>query len=122
MKTMMTRLLLLAIVLVMGLGLIACGEPTTGPNTNEDNNVQIGGEDRVEPEVPDTKYDTTFTVLHYDVDGWLYWDEIVPSTGMENRPGDLLGNDVFDRANWLYEQYGVELLNENSPHDGFAKK
>ena len=121
MKTMMTRLLLLAIVLVMGLGLIACGEPTTGPSTNEGNNVQIGGENRVEPEVPDTKYDTTFTVLHYDIDGWLYWDEIVPSTGMENRPGDLLGNDVFDRANWLYEQYGVELLNENYPHENFAK-
>ncbi len=127
MKTMMTRLVLLALVLVMGLGLIACGPDASGPNKDPSGEVATPGEgveNRVDHGVTVEKYPegTTFTVLHYEVENWLVWDEIVPSTGMENRPGDLLGNDVFDRANWLYEQYGVELLNENSNHAGFAER
>lgn len=124
MKTMMTRLVLLALVLVMGLGLIACG-PTTGPGEEPGDNEfgDIGGEDRVDHGVTVEKYPegTTFTVLHYEEGDWLVWDEIVPSTGMENRPGDLLGNDVFERAAWLEQFYGIELLNENLQHKDFAK-
>ena len=40
------------------------------------------------------------------------WDEIVPASGMETRPGDLIGNNIFDRAAWLEQEYGITVTNE----------
>lgn len=69
-------------------------------------------EAKVEPDIPKDGVAGEFNVLHYTKDNhdWANpWDEIVPASGMDMAPGDLIGDDIFDRASWLEEEYGITV-------------
>ncbi len=111
---MKCKFLAVAMALLMILSCFAlwsCDEGDTPPVNNEPNNggnTSTGG--RVMPDVPEDGVAGTFNVLHYTTDNHTWtnpWDEIVPSTGLEVSPGDLIGDDIFERATWLEEKYGI---------------
>jgi hypothetical protein len=69
-------------------------------------------EGKVEPDIPTDGVAGEFNVLHYTTGNheWTNpWDEIVPSSGMEVAPGDLIGDDIFDRTAWIEEEYGITV-------------
>lgn len=71
--------------------------------------------EKIDPGVPADGVAGTFHVLHYTTANheWTNpWDEIVPATGMEIAPGDLIGDDIFDRAAWLEQEYGIVVTSE----------
>ena len=92
------RMTLLLSFLLCLLMLVACvpedAKPTVPP-------ADTPPSQRVEPDVEKKDYNGSFNVLHYTTSNheWANpWDEIVPASGMENRPGDLIGSEIFDRA------------------------
>lgn len=112
MNCMIRRTLLLLSFLLCLLMFVACVPedtdnpvpPTTPPPSQ-----------RVEPDIEKKDYNGTFNVLHYTTSNheWTNpWDEIVPASGMETRPGDLIGNNIFDRAAWLEQEYGITVTSE----------
>ncbi|MBE6620418.1 MAG: hypothetical protein E7625_03530 [Ruminococcaceae bacterium] len=109
--TKVAVLLLLAVLFC--LQLLACKQPET-PGGEVPPSINPPSE-RVEPDIEKKDYNGTFSVLHYTTTNheWTNpWDEIVPASGMETRPGDLIGNDIFERAAWLEQEYGITVTNE----------
>lgn len=126
MKTKFLRVIVLALAVIMCLGLcagmVACDEGEQ--NNNQTNNPNINkptgkpDKEQVMHSVEEGKNFSTYTnnlvnVLHYTTDGnhegYVPWDEICPSTGMEASPGDLVGDMIYDRTAWLEENYGIEM-------------
>lgn len=125
----------LCLTLILCVGLFACSSPETPetpkdetpkedvPGTPGDDPAEDPEDDPAEkpeePNLPPEKVDHgvptdgvagNFHVLHYTTANheWTNpWDEIVPATGMEVAPGDLIGDDIFDRTAWLEQEYGI---------------
>ena len=130
MKSNLMRALLLLLALILCLGTVACATPNDDePGENPDEDVQgddtTDGEEeeepRVLPDVPSDMIDFELNVLHYTVDGshenWVPWDEICPQEGIDSHIGDLIADDIFDRAAWIEENYGVTLTCTYLGHD-----
>ena len=126
MKRLLCAILLLLLTLSLCLGLVACGPeegPVVEPDDKDDQTEQPDNKDPSEeepgktdevvyPEVPEKDFNDTFNVLHYTTANheWTNpWDEIVPASGLEIAPGDLIGDDIFERATWLEETYGIHI-------------
>jgi hypothetical protein len=133
MNTKFMRLIVMILALVMCLGLcagmVACdnGEDPVGPGPGPVGPGTTGRPDK--EEVPHSveagKNFSTYTnnvvnVLHYTTEGnhegYVPWDEICPSTGMEASPGDLVGDMIYDRTAWLEEQYSIVMGCEYLAH------
>ena len=135
MKTNFLRVIVLALALVLCLGLCAglaaCNDPEQNNNNNQTNTPNNGGtttkpdKEQVMHSVEAGKDFSTYTntlvnVLHYTTEGnhegYVPWDEICPSTGMEASPGDLVGDMIYDRTAWLEENYGIVMGCEYLAH------
>lgn len=133
MKTNFLRVIVMALALIMCLGLcagmVACNDPvdpsqgggTTPPVTGKP------GKEEVPHSVEAGKNFSTYennvvNVLHYTAEGnhegYIPWDEICPSTGMEASPGDLVGDMIYDRTAWLEENFGIVMGCEYLAHGG----
>lgn len=132
MKRLLSTVLLLVLTFALCASLAACG-PEEGPAVEPDDKndqTQQPGEDEepgktdeiVYPEVPEKDFKDTFSVLHYTTANheWTNpWDEIVPSSGLEIAPGDLIGDDIFERATWMEETYGIRVTCEYMEYGKF---
>lgn len=136
MKRLLSTVLLLLLTLSLCLSLAACGPeegPTVEPDDKDDQTEQPDDKDPDEedpgktdeivyPEVPEQDFNDTFNVLHYTTVNheWTNpWDEIVPASGLEIAPGDLIGDDIFERATWLEENYGIRISCEYMEYGKF---
>ena len=70
-------------------------------------------EARLQPLVPDVKYDRDFNFLHWDVGnagvggGWVVWEEIFA----DKMVGDTLNDAIYNRNTYINEKYGVNITN-----------
>ena len=131
MKTNFLRLIVLTLALTMCfgmcIGMVACDD-SDGPNGPNTPPVTVTpGEDEVPHSVEEGTYfgnyeNNVVNVLHYTAEGnhegYIPWDEICPSTGMEVSPGDLIGDKIYDRTAWLEENYGIIMGCEYLAHGG----
>ncbi|MBQ7318903.1 MAG: hypothetical protein IJW97_01810 [Clostridia bacterium] len=120
MKSNLLRALLLLLALILCLGTVACATPDEedpeeqpGEDLPEEEEPKEPEEPRVFPDVPEEMLDFEMNVLHYTIEGNHEginpWYEICPEEGIDSHIGDLIADDIFDRAAWIEENYGVTL-------------
>jgi hypothetical protein len=126
---MRTKILTFVLALLMILSCTALFSCDTGKkppvNNQTNNNDNKNDQEEIKPDVPTEGVAGTFNVLHHTTNNheWTNpWDEICPSTGMEIAPGDLIGDDIFDRTAWLEEQYGIIVTCEYMDYTQFPTK
>jgi hypothetical protein len=126
---MRTKILTFVLALLMILSCTALFSCDTGKkppvNNQTNNNDNKNDQEEIKPDIPTEGVAGTFNVLHHTTNNheWTNpWDEICPSTGMEIAPGDLIGDDIFDRTAWLEEQYGIIVTCEYMDYTQFPTK
>ncbi len=112
-------LLLLALATVLSAAVACAKDPANPPDKdpsgdNDPSKPEDDEKPRVDHGVPVQNFDYDIKCLHYHVEGWIPWDEIVSEYGYD---GDLISHDIANRANWLEETYGIRLANEYMAHD-----
>ena len=113
MKRKIVAMVLALLMLFSCVSLLSCNEekpPQNEVNNDKDDGNKDNGSGKIMPDVPKDGVAGTLNVLHYTSGSheWANpWDEIVPASGLEASPGDLIGDDVFERATWLEEEYGI---------------
>lgn len=128
MKIKILPLVLALLMILSCMTLFACDTEEKPPVNNNDqtNNGGNGnGQEETKPDIPTEGVAGTFNVLHHTTGNheWTNpWDEICPSTGMETAPGDLIGDDIFERTAWLEENYGIVVTCEYMDYTKFPTK
>lgn len=127
MKTKILTFVLALLMILSCTALFSCDDTDKQPSVNDgqvnNGTNQNGGE--IKPDIPKEGVAGTFNVLHHTTANheWTNpWDEICPSTGMETAPGDLIGDDIFERTAWLEEQYGIIVTCEYMEYTQFPTK
>ena len=118
--------LILCLILAFSILLSACGSAGTddgGKGSETTLSTESSGgqtreteteeetEPRVEPDIPKTKYDRTFNILHWTVGDAVWGDSWIPFNAFtaENYDGDQFNDAVYERNSLLQEQYGVDI-------------
>ena len=132
--TMLSRyaLLLLAFLLVFSsFALSACAdetdlpddEPATEtPETPDTEEPEEEIEPEVLPDVPeDGDYAFDLNVMHWTVIGlenvWTIWEEICPDEEITSLTGDLITDDIYNRTEWIRENYGINVTKGLQEHN-----
>ena len=127
MKNTLLRVLLLLLALTLCFGVVACANENTPDDKQEGTQGSTEGtdpdepeEERILPDVEQMDYAYTLNVMHWmvgeDPEAWCPWNEICPADGVTGPIGDIIEDEIFDRAGWLEENYGITLTNVYQSH------